>query len=77
MREFDGHIGPSSHEEPRPGCKVLLDVGVCGDGLQIKVISEEVTSPSWVPFLAASDQAQSIGRVGSGKRAPEDNCFPE
>lgn len=77
VRELDDHVGPSSYEEPRPGCKVLLDMGVCGDGLQIKVISEEVTSPSWVPFSAVSGQAQGIRRVGSGRRVPEGNCFPE
>lgn len=60
VREFDDHVGPSFYEEPRPGCKVLLDVGVCGNGLQIKVISEEVTSPSWVPFSTVSGQAQSV-----------------
>lgn len=78
VRELDDHVGPSSYEEPRPGCKVLLDMGVCG-GLasQIKVISEEVTSPSWVPFSAVSGQAQGIRLLGQEGRVPEGNCFPE
>lgn len=29
---------------------MLLVVVVYGSGLQIKVISEEMTSPSWIPF---------------------------
>lgn len=38
-----------SDEKPRPGWKGLLDVVACGNGLQIKVIFEKVTSPSRIP----------------------------
>lgn len=54
---------------------MFLDVVVCGSGLQIKVISEKVSSPNWVPFQAVSGQAQNIRRVGSGRRAPKDGRF--
>lgn len=50
VKEFSCPIWPFSDEKPIPVWRGLLDVVVCDNGLQIKVISEEVTSLIQIPF---------------------------